>query len=120
MNEVQNKVVEFFDNSTTEIERGQWYQWVHPGKTKTHCCPCLALDGCWFYGDRTPSIPLHPICECFVKPISPNWDFEQMNEFQKLYALGVYRLGELDNDGQRIIVNKKIMLVKPNGHLENV
>lgn len=48
----------------------EWIKWVHRDLSDNHCLECLALDGCYFSKDNTPTHPHHPYCHCILSPIS--------------------------------------------------
>ena len=46
-----------------------WVKWVHRNLSENHCPECLALDKCWFAGDKHPKHPHHPYCHCVLEDL---------------------------------------------------
>lgn len=46
-----------------------WVRWVHRPQGKTHCEPCLKLDGRLFVRGKSPPCPHHLNCHCILEPV---------------------------------------------------
>ena len=66
----------------SESESQAWVKWVHRNLSENHCPECLALDKCWFAGDKHPKHPHHPYCHCVLEGIPKS----QVEEKATVYA----------------------------------
>ena len=106
-----------------------WVEWEHVATGMTHCPVCLKLDRCWFTDETKPMLPQHLFCHCQANPLSFSrvlneteatsayskfnpYLFNTKGELEQQaldkYVSGEYKLGKLNDKGQRISIRVEI------------